>query len=698
MAGPWEKYAQQPAEDGPWTKYAPASDPAAGRLGGQAQTAQQAYVPSDIAASVVGGAERGAVGMAGLPGFVVGILDAGADKAARHTVGRAINYFNGRGNVADDRPDVEIAPFGVPSPARVLPQPADVIRAYEGVTGPTYRPQTTAGKYAASVGEMIGGGGWGAPVASVAAGLLSEGAGQLTHGTALEPWARAGGAIAGGLAGSMARRPGSAEEIIRRDAGGMTPAQVDAAEALMRDAAQHGIQLTRAEAAQAVTGGATRLGDLQRLVEGRGELRGFMAERPGQIEAAGRAQFDRFGPMSAQPSEIGPAIGRAAEQEVAGAQRAINTATRPLYQAAEVQRVGPQVHQGLLSDPLYAQTLQEVRSNPALNRQIAALPDDSVGVIDMVQRRMREAADNARVPGQANSGNTIAAAFEDARQAPVAAAETATGSRPGVAGTYQQAREGQEALRNMFLEPLMAGPIGRLAQRDMTTQNAVAALFPKNPVPNSAGEVLNSVAALSRRVPDAARQLVRAHLESQFNRATRDLQGGPNQFGGANFAAAVRGNTQEAANLAAAIQGLPGGQQVLAGFDRFLDIMAATGQRQRAGSLTAYNTEALNEMKRNGMISLGTETASAAGTNLPKRVREKFEQWNLGKNTAEIARILTDPSAAPLFRHLATAEAGSARAHAFLGRLVSMGGTAGTTSVERSGGIPILGRPRPRSQ
>ena len=104
----------------------------------------------------------------------------------------------------------------------------------------------------------------------------------------------------------------------------------------------------------------------------------------------------------------------------------------------------------------------------------------------------------------------------------------------------------------------------------------------------------------------------------------------------------------------------------------------------KESSLTAYNAEALSEMKGRGVASLGMETTSAAGTNLPKRVREKFEQWNLGKNTGEIARILTDPAAGPLFRALAAAKPGSGGANAMLGRIISMAGTAASTSTERS--------------
>lgn len=51
-----------------------------------------------------------------------------------------------------------------------------------------YQPQTTPAEYAQTVGEFVGGGAGGR--AGVLGGLLSEGAGQATEGTAIEPYAR----------------------------------------------------------------------------------------------------------------------------------------------------------------------------------------------------------------------------------------------------------------------------------------------------------------------------------------------------------------------------------------------------------------------------------------------------------------------------------------------------------------------------
>ncbi|MDO9364670.1 MAG: hypothetical protein Q7T60_17210 [Sphingopyxis sp.] len=652
-------------------------------------------VAEDVAKSGASGLARGGLGLVGLPGTLAGVLRKGADIAADQTVGRAVNYAKtGDWSAPSPPSSAETAKqntiFNLPTPDQVISGEKLVDAAAEVVPGIKYQPQTVPGEYARTIGEfapgMLSPGtmaqrvGYGV----LAPALASETAGQAARNIApsMEMPARLVAGLGAGVAGAIASRPATANAAVAGAMGGVDDATVAAAGQLMQQAQARGVALTWPEAvAQVSNGGATGLTSLQHVVEnsrgGAGPMGGFMAQRPGQIAGAARAEFDNVGAQSQAPSSIGPAIGRAADDTVQDATAIINRATRPAYAAAEPVPVGAQIQAGLMSDPLFAQTLREVRNNPALNRQIANLPDDAVGVIDMVQRRMREQATNAAVPGQANSGNTIAAAFNDARTAPIAAAETATGSRaatatqPAQVGSYEAARAQQEALRRQYLEPLMAGPIGKLANRDIGTKQAIEALFPSNPLPGSAREIVDAVGALAQRQPVVARQLVRTHIESVFNEATQQLQSGANQFGGAGFAAVLRGNTQQAENLAAAIQGV-GGPQVLQGFDEFLNIMSATGQRVRGGSRTAFNQEAQDVLRRGGAVGEAANAVATGGIKLPGRIKDAYEQWRLGRNTEQIARLFTDPGAIDTFRRLAQAAPGSNRAEALAARLSSM--------------------------
>ena len=94
------------------------------------------------------------------------------------------------------------------------PSSSDIRGLIEPVTGQFYQPQTVAGDYARTVGEFVPGmlapGGVARNAARyvVAPALASETAGQLTHGTWAEPWARAIAALAtGGVGAALGHLP-----------------------------------------------------------------------------------------------------------------------------------------------------------------------------------------------------------------------------------------------------------------------------------------------------------------------------------------------------------------------------------------------------------------------------------------------------------------------------------------------------------
>lgn len=231
---PWEKYAQQSQEapvDGPWTRYqasdvspaqpAPQS-PAEPRIeggvivppayedqgpaqpssmGAKDYIRQGSDVAGDMLAAGAAGVSRGITGMADLPGMAIGgagnLLAAGIDRTGLAPEG----FTQGM------RDSFDMMPMG----------DGDLFSgAASDATGGAseFRGDTTPGRYAGTVGEflpgaMIGGGG---PVRNALAfgvipGLASEGAGQLTEGTAAEPWARAIAPIVAGTAASMMTRP-----------------------------------------------------------------------------------------------------------------------------------------------------------------------------------------------------------------------------------------------------------------------------------------------------------------------------------------------------------------------------------------------------------------------------------------------------------------------------------------------------------
>lgn len=230
---PWEKYAQKPAPaEGPWTKYQQA-DPDAARRTEQSerwaaakdgtleaspeslarhaeadQIAADQNAPgflgqvADVAGAGLAGLSRGVTGMADLPGMLVG--------GAGNLAAAGVEKLGAPGVAQGMRDSFGMMPMG----------DGDLFRGgAAAATGGAseFRGDTTAGKYAGTVGEfipgsMLGGGGGTARnllAYGVVPGIASEGAGQLTEGTALEPWARVVAPIvASAVAGRMTRAPG----------------------------------------------------------------------------------------------------------------------------------------------------------------------------------------------------------------------------------------------------------------------------------------------------------------------------------------------------------------------------------------------------------------------------------------------------------------------------------------------------------
>ena len=134
----------------------------------------------DIAKGAAGGLGRGATGLAGALGDVSEYGARGLDWATRK-VGGALGY--------------DIAPRQAPQEPSY--GSAAARRNLESVTGPLYEPQTLPGQYASTIGEFApvalipGGGGIAARAFNtIVPAITSETAGQITKGTAAEPWAR----------------------------------------------------------------------------------------------------------------------------------------------------------------------------------------------------------------------------------------------------------------------------------------------------------------------------------------------------------------------------------------------------------------------------------------------------------------------------------------------------------------------------
>ena len=147
---------------------------------------------SDVAQSAGTGLRAGVEALVGLPGDVED--------------GVASAYEFVRSLVADETPEENARRLAIANSVAApgLPSTSDIRSVTNQIFGEPRAPETTAGQYAKTIAEfapsIAAGPGSVAKkgVTAVAAGGLSEAAGQATEGTAAEPLARAAGAIVGG--------------------------------------------------------------------------------------------------------------------------------------------------------------------------------------------------------------------------------------------------------------------------------------------------------------------------------------------------------------------------------------------------------------------------------------------------------------------------------------------------------------------
>lgn len=161
---------------------------------------QQPNTMVDVAKSLGAGVGKGAAGMAGMVGDLNSLVGAGSDWLASKFMSPEKLAQTRQINAQYDKNSI------------TPPTSSAVRRGMESLTGEFHKPETTAGKYAQSVGEMVpatmvGPGGVIRKAGqALGAGVGSEAAGELTEGSKAEPYARVAGALVGGMAPDAIRR------------------------------------------------------------------------------------------------------------------------------------------------------------------------------------------------------------------------------------------------------------------------------------------------------------------------------------------------------------------------------------------------------------------------------------------------------------------------------------------------------------
>jgi hypothetical protein len=580
-------------------------------------------------------------GTAAIPGAIGDVPDMLGD-VAKTTIGAVTGTSAGELGAREEKMRQGFRDSGLP----MVPRPSDLINTQKvlgwlkslGVQLP--EAQTTGEKYAETIASfgpsaLVGGGTAKQKILqALVPGAATQAGGDAATEIAGKDHESLGRIVAGlisGMGTGFATRSGVPQKMAGDAAGQLTEPQLIAADKLMKDAQAQGIPLTIPEAVQQVTGGGTRLADLQRVTEqtakGGEVMRDFYAPRAGEVARAGAQQMDQIAPAPLLPEVLGPRVNTAAKGDLEGVNRAINNRTRALYGKA----ANDIVTSPALSAPAVVEAIKTIRADPVLGPKFAQYPDNSVAVIDAAQKILKSQAEALNTPGQ-GLNRYKSSIIESDRQ-------SAKGDARAQSSNYDAALTEQKRLRQGVLNPLEEGPTGKLS-RTTDVGKQTASVFPSRPQAGSEQGVGRAISGIHRTDPKAAEGIVRQHLETAFAEATQKNMGGQNNFGGAKWAAAIAGNPQQRKNLVEAIRSLPNGNQRWHGLNKFLKVLEATGQRQAPGSATAFNAQIMKELEGG---KIGGEIPSLITS--PQRaltvISDKYKQYRLGKGSEELARLFT---------------------------------------------------------
>jgi hypothetical protein len=633
--------------------FTPANEGAMDQLSNYVKT-----VGTDVLKTIPGIIPRAAAGLVGLPNTLGQLAEAGG-KALGFTPARSFN--------------------DLPSWAR----PGDLVtKGYDELSNlihgqPVYRPQTGPGRVADAVGQVVSSG-----PGSLAQKVVTSGTGALTAEAArglgvTDPLTLGVLQMLGATAASLPFILRSVPAAnINNAIKHVKPEQLQQAQQLINDAAQKGVKLTGAEAIAQVTGRNT-LQDIQRVVESSAKggpiIQQELNNRPAAVRTAFENESNNIGPLSARPSTTPVRLQQAAEGAITEARQAGNAAARPYYEKSGGQVIpSGTINTVAMQNPSIVEAANKVVESTKYG--VFGENPFSVKALNAAKQYLDDIAGEAKAAGRNNEARLASQALSDIL--PRVDAQVPA---------YARARDIVAQNRRDVVTPMQQSPVGEIASSRGNPLNPnpagdamkkqSATLMPPTGGVLSPPEIRNTVKTLNQQDPTAARDWVRQNLQSHFDEITQDLIPGANQGGAAKFAAQVIGNPKQKDNLQALVESVSD-RQTWNGFNRLLEVMQATGKRQAAGSQTQAN------LQTKGDLSAGGVGAAAASAISPSKIRQWYEDFRYGKNTEELARILTNPKSVELMRELAKEAPTSARASSLVASILAL--QAGANSAESS--------------
>jgi hypothetical protein len=440
--------------------------------------------------------------------------------------------------------------------------------------------------------------------------------------------------IATGGATSVAGAPyamrSTTADIANKGLRNVTPDQLRMADLLMKDSARMGSPITGAEAIAQVTGNKSLLGT-QRFVENaqasQPTMNEFMTARPAGQRQAFEATTQNIGPAPTSATPIN--MQAAAENLIGGARESLTRNNDLLYKQAGRVNVYPAP--AVFENPRIAEAVSEVTKTAKYG-----VKGGNPNSFETLIAAKKYLDDEYSTQMSGATGLQVGASAITAK-----AADQLSSYLKENSPQYKRGAGNYETALGQQINPIQAGPVGQIAGG----ADAAQVLMPSKPVSLYPADIKRTVELLRRKDPEAVPSFVRQQLEANFNEASQNLQGGPNQMGGPKFVANIAGNKQQRDNLRTLITE-SSGMQAYQGFEKFMDTMEAQGQRLPANSATTFNEMARQEM--------GGGILSKVATPLqPSRVAKFFEEYQMGNNSKKLAEMLVDPNSVNKLEELA---------------------------------------------
>lgn len=456
------------------------------------------------------------------------------------------------------------------------------------------------------------------------------------------------GAATGGVRSTPA-------DIVNRQLKGVTPEGMRLAELLQQESYKLGMPVTGPEAIAQATG-QKGLVTTQRFLENaepsQATMNQFMANRPQGVQQGFQSTMQNISP-NAPTSRTPINLEQAGQQVIRGAEKGVTASVNPFYQQGVSQMQNLQAGKVL---PIMANEVAKLRKNDAIDDAINHVTSNSyTGVKGLPANdpRVLTAAKVYLDAQYSNFLNKTAGSLDKTK-----AGNAFGGSREldsylsAKSPAYAQGSKNFEIAQKTQIEPMKAGPVGQIAEGNVGRD----VLMPPAPISLYPADIKRTADLLRRKNPEALPDWTRQNLEGIFNETTQKLTAGENQFGGPKFASTIAGNKAQRDNLRTLVTET-GGMQAWQGFEKFLDVAEAQGQRLPANSATSFNEMIKGE--------LGTGKVSKAMTMLkPSNLVNWAENMQLGRNADMLAKMLTDPDSVAKLQELARTGPKSAKAQA----------------------------------